>query len=275
MSQEQDVQTNGTPIEDNNEAGTSEKEEALDEGVLSIFGKRILADKVLAPPMHQKIAVRWEEIIKVGLPTNDRTAILQKYPPPSNCNLTNPPKLNAVVKTALPEAAIKRDDRIMTKQEKIAACMAANGKALSNILTNEKENLALVEFLSDSSRLLADMHHDESLVRRSLILANINASVKETLNVSAIDEWLFGSDLDEKLKSRKAMEISCKDIRPIAKNQPPKGTKNVKTPPRQPRTKNLAVTSGGRKNAETARKTARKPYYRPDRRKESSYRRHR
>ena len=180
-----------------------------------------------------------------------------------------------MVKTALQEAAIKRDDRIVAKQEKIAACMAANRKVLSATLANDKENLTLVELLSDSSRLLADMHHDESLVRRSLILANINASVKETLNVSAIDEWLFGSDLDEKLKSRKSMEISCKDIRPLAKNQPSKGSKNLKTPPRQPRTKNLAVTSGGRKSAETMRKTVRKPYYRSDRRKEPNYRRHR
>lgn len=69
--------------------------------------------------------------------------------------------------------------------------------------------------MGDASSLLADLQHDESVIQRSLILANINPTLKETLTNTDIEEFLFSEKLDEVLKSAKALVTATKDLRPI------------------------------------------------------------
>lgn len=61
---------------------------------------------------------------------------------------------------------------------------------------------------------MADLQHKEYSIRRSLILKNINASMKETLNATSVDEWLFGEKLEEKVKAAKTLETSSKSLKP-------------------------------------------------------------
>jgi hypothetical protein len=195
------------------------------------------------------VVARWEEILKLGLPTEERADLLKKYPPPSNCTRIDPPKLNPEVKASLQDTVWKRDGRITSKQEKISACLAAVGKGLSTLIRHkgEGENLAVIETLGDTSRLLADLHHDESLIRRSLILTNINVALKETLSSTTIDEWLFGKDLSENVKAAKLIVTSSKDLKQSQKPQGMTSSKNAKTPSRQSRYKRQPATGGGRR----------------------------
>lgn len=61
------------------------------------------------------MAVRWEDIIKRGLPKEERKTFLKKLRPPKNCTAVEPPKINLEVKSALDSAIIKRDERIVEK----------------------------------------------------------------------------------------------------------------------------------------------------------------
>lgn len=103
----------------------------------------------------------------------------------------------------------------------------------------------LLENLSDAARLLADIQHDDSLMRRNMILSNLNTSLKDTLNCSPVDEWLFGKDLDEQLKLAKVLERASKDLRPEMKVQNP-GSKNIKGAPSRPFYKRTQQTLGGK-----------------------------
>ncbi|XP_071639730.1 uncharacterized protein [Temnothorax longispinosus] len=232
-------------------------EAALDKDVLDVIGKRFAEERTLAEPLHSDVVVRWEEILKLGLPTEEQAELLKKYPPPSNCTRIDPPKLNPEVKA-------------FSKQAKISTCLAAVGKGLSTLFRHkgEGENLAVIEALGHTSRLLADLHHDESSIRRTLILANINAAMRETLSSTVIDEWLFGKELSESVKAAKLIETSSKDLKRPQKSQGTTSSKNAKAPSRQSRYKRQPATRGGRRYplSNRALKPASQHYRAPHRR---------
>ncbi|XP_046604988.1 uncharacterized protein LOC124297724 [Neodiprion virginianus] len=223
-------------------------EGSLDPAILEILGRRFLEDRVLAEAIPKDLVVRLEEILKTDLPTEDRVSLIKKHPPPSNCVIIDPPRVNPEVQASLHGSVVKRDERIHARQSKITACLAAIVKVFSKVLEGGAEKLLILELLGDASRLLADLLHDESIIRKSLILANLNVSCKETLNATVPDEWLFGQQLEEKLKAAKALESSRKELKAPQKPQGQKNSKNSTAPPRRPQNnQRFATTSGGRK----------------------------
>jgi len=85
--------------------------------------------------------------------------------------------------------------------------LGAVGKAISITLkTDTPGKLELLEKLSDGGRLLASIYRDEFLARKNIIMANLNVSMKTTLSNTSVDEWLFGGDLEEKIKIAKNLE---------------------------------------------------------------------
>ncbi|XP_043278364.1 uncharacterized protein, partial [Venturia canescens] len=214
-------------------ASESVKEATLDPQILEVLGKRILEERVLDEEIPPEMAVRWEEILKRGLPAEDRDNIIKKYPPPKNAGCIDPPVINPEVKAVLPETVVKRDERIAAKQVKLAACIAAVGKMFLGVLNDSQERLSLLGRLSDTGRLLADLLHDESAVRRSLVLANIGSSFKEVLSSSTADDFLFGRQLDEKVKAAKVLENTSRELGTSRADSSVKGPKNLKFPPRR------------------------------------------
>lgn len=174
---------------------------------------------------------------------------------PGNCIIFEAPKLNAEIKASFLEPLITRDKRIVEKQQKIAIFLAALGKLLAELLKSQTTDTpvhipdtpAVINTLSDIGCILVGLQRDETITRRLIITANLNSSIKETLNATSTDEWLFGDKLENMLKSAKALERSSKDLKPILKasaGTSSKTPKNVKGPSRQtirPRTN----TGGG------------------------------
>ncbi|KAM0724744.1 hypothetical protein ACS0PU_009128 [Formica fusca] len=220
-------QGNGSIIED------------LDLDILEVIGKRVAEVRVLAPSIPRSIAVRLEDILKKGLPKEEKEKLIKEHAPPKNCVLIDPPKLNEEIKVSVSETATKRDDRIVEKQKKISACLALLGSAVVDVINNEKSDnlkvsdpqMALIRKLSEAARLMADLQRDETLTRRSLILAAISSLQRETLDSVTADEWLFGHKLGERLKAAKTIEKSGKDLKVIHKNCG--RSKNSKIPPRR------------------------------------------
>ena len=211
----------------------------LDVNILQALGKRLTADKVPAAPVDRDIEVRWKEIYEKGLPKKEKNEIFKKYSQAQNCAFIEAPKLNPEVKACLPEPVNSRDTRLVGKQEKVAICLAALGSTLAELIKKESiEDLPQINLLSDCCRILVDLQRDESLTRRSLIIQNINPSMKDTLNATVIGEWLFGTHLEDKLKAAKFLERSSKDLKVQTKNPPKKQSKNSNYPPRQTRKPN-------------------------------------
>ncbi|XP_036150064.1 uncharacterized protein LOC118647976 [Monomorium pharaonis] len=108
-NQEADVSTQGNEV----------VIEDLDIEILEAIGKRVAEDRVLAPSIPKSIAVRLEDILKKGLPKEEKEKLIKEHAPPKNCTLIDPPKLNDEIKVSVMETTTKRDDRIIEKQKKL------------------------------------------------------------------------------------------------------------------------------------------------------------
>lgn len=222
-------------------------EAALDAEVLQLIGDRIIPVRTLAPVIHSEFSIRIQDIVKKGLPAEERKSLLEKFPPPANALFMDPPKLNPEVKACLQEALVKRDERIIEKQERIGACLAGMAKLTSLTFSlNGDEKLPLIEIAGGVTRILADLQREESLIRRSLILKNIEASLRDSLSASDADSWLFGEDLAERIKAAKALVMSSASLKPKTAKPQTTVPKNEKGPQRRPayKTKSRGAWSG-------------------------------
>ena len=257
----------GTPVTPaSGEQSASQKmlleEVPLSEELLNAIGKRINEERPLAPSLHSQFAVLWQDVIEKGLPDEERNKLIDKYPLPENCLFSDPPKMNMEIKTVVQPPVVNRDTRIILKQQKIAAALSALAKVLSSLVKDGKDlqEIPTIECLSDAIRLLADIQRDESLIRRSLIISNINVSLRDALTQTKCGNFLFGEKLEEIIKSAKALESTVKELRPKSKAPSSKAPKNSGAPPRQ-QAKDQSKTAGGQKTG----KRSKKPYDRPQR----------
>ncbi|KAB0803177.1 hypothetical protein PPYR_00147 [Photinus pyralis] len=188
----------------------------LNQDVLSILGNDSQSDSVKGPPIQQEVTERWINIFKRGLSEDKCVELIQKYPSPENAGFWDAPKLNLVVKHAVTDSVEKRDFRLAKLQTQISSGLAAIGLALTQLINKEGDEFKpLIEQLSDAGRLLADVHHRESVSRKELISLNLNRDWKDTVAETAIDSWLFGENLEENLKSAKNLKISSNQLKSV------------------------------------------------------------
>ena len=204
---------------------------------LEVIGERINPDRALAPEANLDLVVRIQEIIKKGLPAEEKKALVKKFQPPKNCLFLDPPKLNAEVRAALKEtqmAVIKIDQRIIETQQMITAGLGGLMKLASLALTLDKEKkLEILGTVSSLLRIFSDLQFEESAIRRNLILKNIDVSLRDTLNSTEVDEWLFGADLENQLKAAKALATSSGVLKGKRQSAQSYQAKNFKGPSRR------------------------------------------
>ncbi|KAJ8910168.1 hypothetical protein NQ315_006016 [Exocentrus adspersus] len=188
---------------------------SLSREVLSLLGKESEKLPSEGEIIHYDLASQWEEILTVGLNKDTRTSLIQKYPPNKNCTLMGIPKLNPEAKAASTEVSLKRNERLQEIQGQLGASLAALGKVLTKLLGVEggaDSNHSSIEGISDACRLIADLHHQESEVRRKLLLHIFNKDLKEVMTESKVDTWLFGINLGDRIRTAKAMDRSGQDL---------------------------------------------------------------
>ncbi|XP_031328226.1 uncharacterized protein LOC116159395 [Photinus pyralis] len=171
--------------------------------------------------LHNELAKRWKVFLQNGLKKDDLLTILSKYDTPSNLSLLTAPILNPEVKAALQKPILSVDFSHSEGQNQLGKGLCALGKAISNILGNI-ENIpgdmrsGLLTDLFNSGRILTNLFHRESVIRKNLItphLKNLQAVAEKCMPA----EFLFGTDLSEKLKSLKAIESASKELKSVPK----------------------------------------------------------
>ncbi|KAJ8929698.1 hypothetical protein NQ314_017592 [Rhamnusium bicolor] len=195
--------------------------------------------KIFAVPIREEIAIRWSNILKNGLEEAEKSNLSSKYPVPENCTQLEAPKLNLEVQAVVTETASRRDIRLMQVQNQIGTSLAALGKALSLILEEEgrgRRHLSMIQSLSDAGRLLSDVYFIQSSSRRDLVSLNLNKELKETMNKVNLDGWLFGENLEERVKATMNIERCGQVLKPQKPKQSvprkPLVTLNSKSLPR-------------------------------------------
>ena len=190
------------------------EKDKLPQEVLLLLGEDGIPKKQNGENLHEDIARRWESFLRKGISADSFDSISNKYALPSNCTALVPPMLNEEISAAMNEAGNKRDKRLVEKQSKLSTALAALGKLMNNLFKNASdENLQNIEILSDASRLLCGVFHLDSETRRALVIPGLNKEMKEFMEKQPITDFLFGDDLQEKVRACKATKKSAMEIK--------------------------------------------------------------
>ncbi|KOB66272.1 ORF1p [Operophtera brumata] len=151
----------------------------------------------------------WTEILTNGLKNEEREKITKSDLPFQNCLELCAPKLNPEVKAALPESARKRDQ--------ISTVLSCLGSALQGCVSGSDVKNILKK-VNQASRLLCDTLYCDSRSRRSPVLFCVNKDMKEYLQQTKPQEYLFRKDLSEQIKTAKSVQKSVQDLKVPEKN---------------------------------------------------------
>ncbi|KAJ8964279.1 hypothetical protein NQ314_005013 [Rhamnusium bicolor] len=177
-------------------------------------GRRKYSKNHLDLHFKKDVVAKWSRVINEGLNNEEKQSLLEKHPPPENCPFLSAPKLNEVVAGASTQAVLRRDVRLSNLQNQLGAGMTAIGRAISAIIPNEEGGrLLAIEALGDASRLLLDIFNQETKARQDLVAINLNKDIKDVFDKVHADEWLFGANLEEKLKASKDLARSSLDLK--------------------------------------------------------------
>lgn len=211
--------------------------EELDPDMLDILGVDPTITKKFSTDINKDLASRFLHIVTLGLDKENRKQLMDKYLVPANCSHIGAPILNAEIKAALPDTVIRRDKAIEARQKGIAAAISCLGQTISTLLSDKSKNHELLKQLMDSSRIMCDIQYSESVSRRNFALYSLKKDMKEQLATTKIDNFLFGENLAETLRTAKAVTKSSTDLKMEApkkvKPQPTHATRglNWKTGP--------------------------------------------
>ncbi|CAG4981672.1 unnamed protein product [Parnassius apollo] len=159
--------------------------------------------------INSKLAELWQSLITKGLDKESKRGIVEKIPCMTNCTL-NAPKLNHEITAILSSNARTRDIKLSEKQDQIGLVISNLNIVLSDLIKKkDKEN---IDVISDSIRLLCDLHYMESATRRAVILPGLNKNMKEALDETQITNFLFGGEISSVLKRLKDLERSKKGL---------------------------------------------------------------
>lgn len=190
----------------------NEVETEIDPDVLQILGEDPSTLNTHGDDINKYVAPRWQHILLNGLTKEVKSEMIKQYTIPGNCSNLKAPKLNPEMKAALSEINLKKDTFNESKQNQLSSCLTALGKVLDIALASNL-NQDIIKPLSDAGRLLCDYHYRESQSRRFTILNSLNKETRDAVKDTKIDEYLFGSELAEHLKSAKAISKSGSEMR--------------------------------------------------------------
>ncbi|KAL4705679.1 hypothetical protein ACJJTC_018752 [Scirpophaga incertulas] len=233
------------------------EQEQLPEEFLLALGTEGVETEDIGEPINPELALRWTKIMASGLGKEARDNITKKYPTPQNFPSAVAPLMNAEILASLSELSVKRDKRIVHRQNFTGKIMSCLGKTLTSILKGNINSRMLIEEINDAAKLAAEIHYQDSSSRKFFALAGTNKTVQEAVKNTTIDKYLFGIDCADKIKTAQTIKKTgsiLKNLENVTTKKPMKtstglNTKkqlNWKSPPQyqQPRQQNRQTRGG-------------------------------
>lgn len=197
----------------------------LPEDILKIMGKDLTPDQNASFSLHDQLVSIWQSILSTGLKKPDAQSLLNAYQVSGKINFLKPPELNPEVKAALSKQSILVDASYVEMQNQLSKGLLALGKSVSTILldldnTPDQFKGDFLTNLCDSGRILANLFHRISVTRKNLLVPGLKIS-KELADDCLPGEFLFGSNLTQKLDTAKSLLSLSKDLKlPVSQNRP-------------------------------------------------------
>ncbi|XP_025270814.1 uncharacterized protein LOC105257081 [Camponotus floridanus] len=208
--------------DDSNLTPTSEQDDPEHDGlvdILNLLGEDPTASKENAVKLHPEVVNRWKEIMKFSLPEQAKKVLLKKFPRTGEL-YTQPPKINVEIIPAMTEISKKRDQHFTDTQECVGTAITSLAAAVSLLLEDSEEGvdqIKLIEYLSDTGKLLIDVFRQHSKARASFITPIMKKSVKPLVDSLSPGEWLFGDKLADQIKEVKTVESACNSLKAVHK----------------------------------------------------------
>lgn len=113
--------------ENNTTENDGEKKEntPLNKEILDILGDRLVVEKIYGEAVAEELALRINQIVTIGLKSDEVKKHVETYATPSNCRLIDPPKINIKFKTKELKDILERDRKMIKNQVKGAAVLSA------------------------------------------------------------------------------------------------------------------------------------------------------
>lgn len=193
-------------------------EPQLDPDILTALGETTEEAPKFGPNIHEKLSKLWNPILRKGLSKEAKENLTKSYHIPENCSLLQAPKLNAEISAAVSEATRSRDKRVEFVQQQLGLGISALNKGLELLLDDSNDRLQAIKFLSDSCRLLCDLHFIETEARKKFVTPGLDKSFLNIMQDVERDDLLFGNKLSDKIKATKVIEKHGLQIKKPAPN---------------------------------------------------------
>lgn len=183
------------------------------DGILEILGADPTAVVQFSADIHKDLASRLEHLATMGLSKETRKELLEKYLVPANCTKIGSPAMNPEIKAAVTEPVLKRDKGIEMRQKQLGGAIAGMADIINKELQSKEKDNEQVKKLMDVCRILCDIQHAESVIRRNFAIFSIKKDLKDHIVNTKIDKFLFGEDLAEALRTAKAVTKSGTELK--------------------------------------------------------------
>lgn len=188
------------------------------------MGKEGEEKEEFGDPIRPELALRWTKIMTEGLGKDARDKLIEKYPTPSNFPNAVAPLMNAELLATLSEPSVKRDKRIIYRQNLTGKLMTCLGRSLTNILKGDINSKKLIEEINDAAKIASEIHHQDSSSRKFFALSGANKTIQEAVKNTKIDTFLFGSDCADKIKAAQSIQRTSTQIVETRKTKPAAST---------------------------------------------------
>lgn len=107
----------------------------------------------------------------------------------------------------------------------------ALGAAVSNLLVDEEiDKLELLRQLCDAGKMMTQVHRGFFSARRAFISPGFNKQVRDTLECTSPDKFLYGLKLSEKVKKLKSIAKLGQDLKITSTPSKKPNSVNSKSP---------------------------------------------
>lgn len=163
---------------------------------------------------------RWQFYCKEGFKKDEYEKIDKKY---DGLKELKAPKLNAQIAATMKEYATVRDKYMVEIQDIAGKALSIIGSVITSLYDEGDMSLELLlMYLSDSAKFLTAIINKESRSRKAFIEPGLSKDTVTILKETKIDEYLYGSQLSEKIKEAKALNKMSENLKIQQPNKPAK-----------------------------------------------------
>lgn len=191
----------------------TEANDTIPPEILEVLGMPKRSEEIFGKRIPSEISERLGKILVEGLAKEQKEALMTKTLIPENFQLAKAPKLNGEVVSILIDPAKNRDKRLETMQNQLGYGIAGLADLTSELITKDVSKLEIIKRISEVNQILLDLHYEETMNRRRLIIPMLDKSFIKVIEGVKRDKYLFGENLGDNIKNTKSLEKSGLQIK--------------------------------------------------------------